>query len=66
VVAIKLCEVDLFPHFMDIDIGFKFDVFYSFKFLVDSSQDLLIMQKILNLNTSTENLALDNTFGQGI
>lgn len=51
---------------MDIDIGFKFDVFYSFKFLVDSSQDLLIMQKILNLNTSTENLALDNTFGQGI
>jgi hypothetical protein len=30
-IAIKLCEVELFPHFVDIDIGFKFDVFLFFQ-----------------------------------
>jgi hypothetical protein len=67
---IKLCEAYLFSHFVDLDIAFKFDVFYFFKSLVSSSHDLFIMKWILNLNTCMEDLNCDcntcNTFGQNI
>jgi hypothetical protein len=36
-VEMKLCQTNLFSHFVDFDIVFKFDVFYSFKSLVSSS-----------------------------
>jgi hypothetical protein len=38
--GIKLCQTNLFSHFVDFDIVFKFDVFYSFKSLVSSYMTL--------------------------
>jgi len=39
-VGIKLCQTNLFSNFVDFDIVFKFDVFYSFKSLVSSYMTL--------------------------
>ncbi len=52
VVAINLCQANMFSHFVDHDIAFKSDVFYYFKSLLDSSHNLFIMQWILDPNTS--------------
>ncbi len=48
---IKFCQAFLFSHYVNLDIAFKFNVFYSYKCLVDSSHDLIIMQWIKHLNT---------------
>jgi len=56
VARVKICQVDLFSHFVDHNIILKFNVFYSFKSLVDSSHGLFIMWWILDLNTSIEHL----------
>jgi hypothetical protein len=40
---IKFCQAFLFSHYVNLDIAFKFNVFYFYKCLVDSSHDLIIM-----------------------
>jgi hypothetical protein len=57
--AIKLCQADLYSHFADPYTTFKSDIFYSFKSLVDSWHDLLIMRWIPDLNTCMKHLAFD-------
>jgi hypothetical protein len=59
VTIIKLCQAYLFSHFVDLEIAFKSNMFYSFKSLMDSFHDLLIMQCILDLNTCIEHLTFD-------
>jgi len=43
-------------HFVNLDIIFKFEVFYSFKSSVGPSHDLFIMWWILNMNMGTKHL----------
>ncbi len=43
VTTFKPCQVNPFSHFVNLDIIFKFNMFYFFKSLMGSSTDLFIM-----------------------
>ncbi len=59
VATIQLCKGDLFSNYVDYNTTYKYDVFYAFKSLVDSSHEILIMRWITNVNTCMEHLTLD-------
>ncbi len=56
VATIQLCKGDLFSNYVDSNTTYKYDVFYAFKSLVDSSHEIFITRWITNVNTCMERL----------
>jgi hypothetical protein len=55
-IAIKIYQGNLYSHYIDLNITFKFDVFFSFKSLVWCNHDNLFMCLLTNPNLGLDHL----------